>query len=104
MGRRPERQTAHLGALQAADAAARLRPRAYLSGGRPSELRFDQTNAMAHPVEPVPGRTACLASPQVNIPTPDPNLSTRDVLAALHASGKPLHEWGRAIDGTPLLA
>jgi hypothetical protein len=40
----------------------------------------------------------------MNIPTPDPNLSTRDVLAALHASGKPLHAWGQAIDGTPLLA
>jgi len=34
---------------------------------------------------------------------PDPNLTTADVLEALRASGKPLHEWGRAIDGTPLL-
>jgi hypothetical protein len=40
----------------------------------------------------------------VNIPTPNPNLSAGDVLTALRASGKPLHEWGRAIDGTPLLA
>jgi hypothetical protein len=35
---------------------------------------------------------------------PDPNLTTDDVLEALRASGKPLHEWGRAIDGTPMLA
>src|SRR5205814_839047 len=38
------------------------------------------------------------------ISTPDPNLSSAGVLDALRASGKPLHEWGRAIDGTPLLA
>ena len=36
--------------------------------------------------------------------TPDPDLSAADVLSALRASGKPLHEWGRAVDGTPLLA
>jgi hypothetical protein len=35
---------------------------------------------------------------------PDPNLTTAGVLDALQASGKPLQEWGRAIDGTPLLA
>lgn len=35
---------------------------------------------------------------------PNPDLTTAGVLEALHASGKPLHEWGRAIDGTPLLA
>ena len=40
----------------------------------------------------------------MNIPIPDPNLTTADVLESLHASGKPLTEWGRAIDGTPLLA
>jgi hypothetical protein len=39
----------------------------------------------------------------MDIPPPNPNLTTADVLAALHASGKPLQEWGRAIDGTPLL-
>lgn len=33
-----------------------------------------------------------------------PDLTTTDVLETLHSSGKPLHEWGRAIDGTPLLA
>src|SRR5438132_875190 len=40
----------------------------------------------------------------MTFPSPDPNLSTADVLAALHASGKPLHEWGRAVEGTALLA
>lgn len=35
---------------------------------------------------------------------PDPNLTTSGVLAALHDSGCPLREWGRAIDGTPMLA
>jgi hypothetical protein len=40
----------------------------------------------------------------MNIPTPDPNLTTSDVLEALRASGKPLREWGQAIDGTPMLA
>ncbi|MCA1552859.1 MAG: hypothetical protein LC737_00620 [Chloroflexi bacterium] len=35
---------------------------------------------------------------------PNPNLSTADVLDALRASGKPLREWGKAIDGTPLFA
>ena len=37
-------------------------------------------------------------------PAPNPDLSAADVGAALHASGKRLHEWGRAVDGTPLLA
>jgi len=37
-------------------------------------------------------------------PALDEHLTTSDVLAALRDSGKPLHEWGRAIDGTPLLA
>jgi hypothetical protein len=40
----------------------------------------------------------------MNIPNPNPNLTSADVLDALRASGKPLREWGRAIDGTPLLA
>jgi len=40
----------------------------------------------------------------MNRPHVNPHLSTADVLGALRASGKPLHEWGRAIDGTPLLA
>jgi hypothetical protein len=31
-------------------------------------------------------------------------LTTSDVLEALRDSGKPLHEWGLAVDGTPLLA
>ncbi len=35
--------------------------------------------------------------------TPDPTLTTDDVLDALNASGKPLTEWGRAVDGTPML-
>ena len=35
---------------------------------------------------------------------PNPDLTTADVLEALRASGKPLQKWGRAIDGTPLLA
>jgi len=32
------------------------------------------------------------------------NMTTNDVIDALHASGKPLHEWGQAIDGMPMLA
>ena len=36
--------------------------------------------------------------------SPDPNLTTTDVRAALHDSGYPLQEWGQAIDGTPMLA
>ena len=40
----------------------------------------------------------------MDFPTPNPNLSTVHVIEALHASGKPLHEWGRAVEGTPLLA
>ena len=35
---------------------------------------------------------------------PDPNLSTKNVLDALRASGYPLREWGRAVDGAPMLA
>jgi hypothetical protein len=35
---------------------------------------------------------------------PNPDLTTADVLEALRTSGKPLQEWGQAIDGTPLLA
>lgn len=35
---------------------------------------------------------------------PDPNLTTKDVLNALQASGMPLHQWGRAVDGSPLLS
>ena len=42
--------------------------------------------------------------PVVNIAPPNPDLTSRDVLDALRATGKPLHEWGRAVDGTPLLA
>lgn len=40
----------------------------------------------------------------MDIPSPDPNMTTADVLDALHATDKPLHEWGTAIDGTPMLA
>jgi len=40
----------------------------------------------------------------MDIPLPDPNLTTSDVLDALQASGKLLREWGHAIDGTPMLA
>jgi hypothetical protein len=40
----------------------------------------------------------------MHIPTPNPNLSTGDVLTTLRDSGHPLREWGRAIDGTPMLA
>jgi hypothetical protein len=36
--------------------------------------------------------------------SPNPALTTDDVLEALQASGKPLQKWGQAIDGTPLLA
>jgi hypothetical protein len=36
--------------------------------------------------------------------TPDPNLTTVDVLDALRDSGYPLHEWGEAVDGAPMLA
>ena len=32
------------------------------------------------------------------------SMTTSDVIDALHASVKPLHEWGQAIDGTPMLA
>ena len=35
---------------------------------------------------------------------PNPHIRTADVLQALRDSGKPLHEWGRAVDGTPMLA
>ena len=34
---------------------------------------------------------------------PDPELTTEDVLDILRASGKPLTEWGKALDGTPML-
>jgi hypothetical protein len=40
----------------------------------------------------------------MKVSSPNPNLTTTDVLEALRASGKPLHEWGQAIDGTPMLA
>ena len=40
----------------------------------------------------------------MHIPSPNPNLTTADVLDALRTSGKPFHEWGIAIDGTPMLA
>jgi len=40
----------------------------------------------------------------MNIPFPNPDLTTAGVLDALRASGRPLTEWGRATDGTPLLA
>lgn len=40
----------------------------------------------------------------ISTPRPNPALSATDVLQALRASGKPLHQWGQAIDGTPLLA
>jgi hypothetical protein len=35
---------------------------------------------------------------------PDPNMRTVDVMDALRASNAPLQEWGKAIDGTPLIA
>ena len=38
------------------------------------------------------------------VPNMNLHLSTGDVLEALYASGKSLREWGRAIDGTPMLA
>jgi hypothetical protein len=34
----------------------------------------------------------------------NPNLTTSEVLETLRSSGKPLHEWGQAIDGTALLS
>ena len=34
---------------------------------------------------------------------PDPRLTAADIIAALKASGKLLSEWGKAIDGTPML-
>jgi len=40
----------------------------------------------------------------MQIPSLNPNLTTANILEALRTSGKPLHEWGQAIDGTPLLA
>jgi hypothetical protein len=36
--------------------------------------------------------------------TPDPGLSTAQVYDALQALGKPLTEWGPALDGTPMLS
>ncbi|HCV22855.1 MAG TPA: hypothetical protein QF604_17495 [Candidatus Latescibacteria bacterium] len=35
---------------------------------------------------------------------PDPALTTLDVQHALQASGLPLQEWGKALDGTPMMA
>ena len=35
---------------------------------------------------------------------PDANLTTTGVIEALYASGKAVQEWGRAIDGTPILS
>jgi predicted deacylase len=32
------------------------------------------------------------------------DLNSKDVLDVLYDSGKPLQEWGKAIDGTPLLS
>jgi len=40
----------------------------------------------------------------MDIPVPDPDLTTTDVLEELRGSGKELYEWGSAEDGTPLLA
>jgi len=40
----------------------------------------------------------------MDIVSNQPDLSTAQVLQALHASGKPLREWGRSIDGQPLLS
>ena len=40
----------------------------------------------------------------MQIPSPNPAMTTKDVIEALRASGKPVSEWGRAIDGTPMLA
>jgi hypothetical protein len=40
----------------------------------------------------------------MNIAHPNPNLTTADVLDAMRASGKPLHKWGEAVDGTPILS
>jgi hypothetical protein len=34
---------------------------------------------------------------------PDPTLTTDNVYSALKSAGKPITEWGRAIDGTPML-
>jgi hypothetical protein len=35
---------------------------------------------------------------------PEPDLTTAELLEILGASGKPLKEWGQAIDGTPMLS
>lgn len=35
---------------------------------------------------------------------PNPNITATDVLDALHTSGKPINEWGRAVDDTPILS
>ena len=40
----------------------------------------------------------------MTIAAPNPNLTTAGVIRTLRASGKPLHEWGRGINGAPLLA
>lgn len=40
----------------------------------------------------------------MNIPIPNSHLCTADVMDVLRASGKPLYEWEKAIDGAPLLS
>jgi len=40
----------------------------------------------------------------MQIPVANPELSSADILDALHAGGWPLTEWGRAGDGAPLLS
>jgi hypothetical protein len=40
----------------------------------------------------------------MKVPLPDPNLTTPDVLETMRASGRPLHRWGRAVDGEPILS
>ncbi|HNS51599.1 MAG TPA: hypothetical protein PKO09_10515 [Anaerolineae bacterium] len=40
----------------------------------------------------------------IKLPPPNPNLTTTDVLEIMRASGKLLHRWGQAVDGTPILS
>jgi hypothetical protein len=40
----------------------------------------------------------------VKVPAPDPDLTTSRLIDLLRASGWPLTEWGRAVDGAPLLS
>jgi hypothetical protein len=40
----------------------------------------------------------------MKIPLPDPNLTTADVLEIVQISGRPIHRWGQAVDGTPILS